>query len=172
MNCGYCEEPLEMGRDFNPHTECMLRMVAGSAAHQLGECTCFGGTREDPPEMSTREAAKLALETYRLLHEQEERPMIGVIKTGQRVRVYPHGSPAKAAVGNVVLISSNQRAIAVCFEEVPPFAFSQELPLIGIHPDGIMLLACRADDALGPWVELASACHYEIEAEADHGSTD
>jgi hypothetical protein len=172
MTCFYCEEPLDQGGGSNIHKECAFRMIAGSAAHQLHECTCFGGTREDPPEMSTREAAKLALETYRLLHEQEERPMTAVIKTGQRVRVYPHGSPAKAAVGNVVLISSNQRAIAVCFEEVPPFAFSQELPLIGIHPDGIMLLACRPDDPLGPWVELASACHYEIEAEADDGATD
>lgn len=81
LNCVYCDEPLlasehpDLGTDGierveATHPECAFRMVAGSAAHQLGECTCFGGTREDPPGMSKREAARLALETYRLLQKE------------------------------------------------------------------------------------------------------
>src|SRR6185312_6492 len=43
------------------HYECHARMVLGSLGHQQGRCSCFGGTDEDPPEMTTREAAKAAL---------------------------------------------------------------------------------------------------------------
>lgn len=71
MNCEHCDEPiLENERDprFDMHAECIFRMVAGSAGHQLRECPCFGGTRMDPPGMSRRDAAKLALDTYRVLH--------------------------------------------------------------------------------------------------------
>lgn len=45
-----------------------LRDGGASAEHQLGECPCFGGTRMDPPSMSKRDAAKLALDTYHVLH--------------------------------------------------------------------------------------------------------
>jgi hypothetical protein len=75
--CSYCDEPITAAeladlkaRDLNPtmHQECLFRAVCGSAAHQLRECTCFGGEREDPPGMSVRDAARLAFETYRMLH--------------------------------------------------------------------------------------------------------
>jgi len=70
--CLYCEEPIGPGDETSPaslngqrlHRECGVRMVAGSAAHQLKECSCYGGDREDPPGMSTRNAARLALDTY------------------------------------------------------------------------------------------------------------
>lgn len=42
------------------HKECFLRQIVGSVAHQLGECSCAGGDREDPPGISKREAAKMA----------------------------------------------------------------------------------------------------------------
>jgi hypothetical protein len=45
-----------------------LLILTGSAAHQLGERSCFGGTRADPPGVSLRDAAKLAYETYLALH--------------------------------------------------------------------------------------------------------
>ena len=44
------------------HRECFLRSVFGSAAHIEKRCTCFGGSDDDgdPPELSKREAARLA----------------------------------------------------------------------------------------------------------------
>jgi hypothetical protein len=75
MNCTYCEEPiqpeehkpLEARLQRNMHNECLVRAVVGSAAHQLGECSCFGGTREDPPGMTARQAALLAYDTFKIL---------------------------------------------------------------------------------------------------------
>ena len=43
------------------HYECHARMVLGSLGHQQGRCSCFGGTDEDPPEMTPRQAARAAL---------------------------------------------------------------------------------------------------------------
>lgn len=79
MICVYCEEPilpedhkpLEAWIQRNVHNECLVREIAGSAAHQLGECTCFGGTREDPPGMTKRQAALLAYETFQLLRKEQ-----------------------------------------------------------------------------------------------------
>lgn len=46
------------------HRECELRMVVGSVGHQLGLCSCFGGTYEDPPELTERQAAKRAADMW------------------------------------------------------------------------------------------------------------
>lgn len=72
--CAYCSEEIREGEDSlnrgSPlHRECLIRAVIGSAAHQLGDCTCHGGTREDPPGMTPRQAAKLAFETFQVLHK-------------------------------------------------------------------------------------------------------
>lgn len=42
------------------HRECLLRGVIGSVGHQEGKCSCYGGTEEDPPGMTKREAATAA----------------------------------------------------------------------------------------------------------------
>jgi hypothetical protein len=88
--------------------------------------------------------------------------MIGVFTNQQWVRVYPHGDESKAAVGKVVVISGNQRSIAVAFEHIPPFAF-QNGPLgVGIHAEhGPMFFAYRYE--IGPWIEMMGMGHYEIE---------
>jgi hypothetical protein len=52
------------------HLECFLRTVLGSAAHQEGRCSCFGGTGEDPPGMSKRESARAA---QRAFHDRSVR---------------------------------------------------------------------------------------------------
>ena len=44
------------------------------------------------------------------------------MKTRDRVKVYPHGSPDQAATATVLLFSANQRSIAVAFDDKPPFA--------------------------------------------------
>jgi hypothetical protein len=70
VKCQYCEEDIKPGEESRMqrmHHECAIRAVMGSAAHQLRECSCYGGTREDPPQMSAREAAKLAAETFHML---------------------------------------------------------------------------------------------------------
>jgi len=73
--CDYCHEEVLPGEvtegrlNGKPaHQECLFRGVAGSAAHILRKCSCFGGTRHDPPGLTTRQAAKLALDTYRALN--------------------------------------------------------------------------------------------------------
>ena len=86
---------------------------------------------------------------------------------GQSVRVYPHGDPGQIATGTVILVSSNQRSIAVAFEHLPSFAFRDGKD-VAIHSDhGVMLLAMRVElngVPWGPWVELGHGGHYEIEA--------
>jgi hypothetical protein len=69
MICSYCDEeilPDEIDGDYDWrwHRECLIRATVGSAAHQLHECPCYGGTREDPPGLTLREAAKLAFDCF------------------------------------------------------------------------------------------------------------
>lgn len=73
--CIFCEEPIVEGdvgvvmpflgvdEETNivpQHKECVLRGIFGSVGHQKKTCSCFGGTEEDPPGMTKREAAKAA----------------------------------------------------------------------------------------------------------------
>jgi len=82
------------------------------------------------------------------------------LKQGDSVRVYPHGKPNVNAVGTIILISSNQRSIAVGFGEKPPFAILKNG--ITIHREfGVTLIAMRY--GVGPWVEIYGGGHYEIE---------
>src|SRR3982751_214867 len=68
--CAWCAELVEAGNEgwgqspIGPwfHEECFTRMILGSLGHQLQVCPCYGGDYEDPPALSTREAAKAALE--------------------------------------------------------------------------------------------------------------
>jgi hypothetical protein len=46
------------------HRECHLRQIVGSVGHQECTCSCFGGDREDPPEMTRRQAAHAAVELF------------------------------------------------------------------------------------------------------------
>lgn len=91
--CAWCEEPFVEGDEgviiplihnencveMKPyHLDCHLRTVTGSLAHVLKICSCFvpGSTKEDPPDMTKREAAWLAVKTCDLLsavRKMEER---------------------------------------------------------------------------------------------------
>ena len=69
MICSYCDEEILPAEDSGNrgsrfHTECLIRATVGSAAHQLHECRCYGGTREDPPGLTVRQAAKLAFDCF------------------------------------------------------------------------------------------------------------
>jgi hypothetical protein len=70
--CLWCDEPIETNdRGFIRmagqvvHLECDLRAVIGGINHQKGICTCCGGTEEpDPPNLSIRQAAKMAMDYW------------------------------------------------------------------------------------------------------------
>ena len=73
MICQYCDEEIlpgeradVIGSDF--HRECLFRTGAGSVGHIRKRCSCYGGTEEDPPGMTKREAAKAALAEWKLRH--------------------------------------------------------------------------------------------------------
>lgn len=48
------------------HHECHLRQILGSYGHLTKQCSCYGGNLEDPPDVSKREAAKMAVAIFRL----------------------------------------------------------------------------------------------------------
>lgn len=53
-------------REGNWHYECYTRCIVGSVAYQLKQCSCFilGASEIDPPGMTRRQSAKLAVEMF------------------------------------------------------------------------------------------------------------
>lgn len=47
---------------LDAHVECGVRMIIGSISHMQGRCGCYvaGSQEEDPPDITLREAARLA----------------------------------------------------------------------------------------------------------------
>ncbi len=86
--CARCEEPIAEGEHgwLIPHFDgftsaftsaftsrpyhhaCHIRGVIGSVGHLQGRCFCKGGTEEDPPNMTKREAAEAALALFEKQH--------------------------------------------------------------------------------------------------------
>ena len=72
--CSHCDEPIasgdwvQRGMNFIMHAECGCRMIVGSVAHQMKQCTCYGGAWEDDPDLSKRENARLAFECNKRMH--------------------------------------------------------------------------------------------------------
>jgi hypothetical protein len=83
------------------------------------------------------------------------------MKTGDIVRVYPSGQQKRSAHARISILSGNQRSIAVCFEDKPPFQIGNPM---AIHPEhGIMFFGYR-EQASGPWTELFEGVRtFEIE---------
>lgn len=82
--CPWCDEAVAPGEPVHSiahveegggmvrhwHWECSIRAVVGGLNHQLGKCTCCGGTLPpDPPFLSRRQAALAAVEHF--LHHQK-----------------------------------------------------------------------------------------------------
>ena len=65
-------DPVLDGATQTFHRECLIRAVAGSAAHQLQECSCFGGTREDAPGLTLRQGAIVAYQTFLILNAKAD----------------------------------------------------------------------------------------------------
>lgn len=67
QTCVWCDEPVLPGEPLAPfngstmHYECGLRSAVGSVGHQTRRCSCYGGTEEDPPGLTRREAARAAM---------------------------------------------------------------------------------------------------------------
>jgi len=77
VKCTYCSEMIVQGEKSQEtndgallfHYECFIRMLAGSVGHLNKKCSCFGGTQEDPPDMTKRQAAKAASDLYHQIFE-------------------------------------------------------------------------------------------------------
>lgn len=52
------------------HYECLMRALIGSVGHLKRACSCYGGKEEDPPGLTSRQAAQAAL-TYWNTHQNE-----------------------------------------------------------------------------------------------------
>jgi hypothetical protein len=75
QSCLRCDEPIEQwasgvvmscvtmaGTTRRPqHLECFIRGGVGSVGHLRGRCSCYGGTEEDPPGLTKRQAALAAV---------------------------------------------------------------------------------------------------------------
>lgn len=71
--------------------------------------------------------------------------------SGDTVRVHPRDRPELAAPATVLLISDNGRAIAVAFEDKPPFPLSPRGGML-VHPGyGIVLMATRVPGSEDQW---------------------
>lgn len=76
--CVHCDEPIGADDDGivyangpAAHYECSQRLIVGGVNHQLRRCSCFGGDDpDDPPDLSRRELARLAV----ALWERQHRP--------------------------------------------------------------------------------------------------
>jgi hypothetical protein len=70
--CAWCEEIIVEGdqgicssNKVPHHKFCWFRVCFGGANHQMGRCTCCGGTEDsDPPHMTRREAATEAVRVW------------------------------------------------------------------------------------------------------------
>lgn len=75
--CMLCQEPIAEGdcgtfQGAHPiHYECQMRSVVGSVGHQMGTCSCFGGTEDDPPGMTYRQAAIAAVQLWEAKQQLE-----------------------------------------------------------------------------------------------------
>jgi hypothetical protein len=81
--CLYCQEPIAEGdqgvlmpylgndgvSEVAEHRACLVRMTIGSVGHLKRTCSCYGGTEEDPPELTRRQGAEAAL-LYLLTEKQ------------------------------------------------------------------------------------------------------
>ena len=73
--CTWCGEMIEPDALRDPlfivpmHAECGVRMIMGSIAHIEGRCSCVDPNNHetDPPELTRREAAKLAFAAWQKL---------------------------------------------------------------------------------------------------------
>lgn len=78
LHCTFCGEPFDDPRDFRvimaggtqaAHQACCLRSIIGGVNHLRGTCTCCGGDDPpDPPGITMRQAARLALDEYWKAH--------------------------------------------------------------------------------------------------------
>jgi hypothetical protein len=81
--CAHCREKIVDGDsivviyngEFLMHRNCAIRGVIGSVAHILKTCSCYvpGSTESDPPELTVREAADLAVELWNQEQERKEK---------------------------------------------------------------------------------------------------
>jgi hypothetical protein len=64
QTCIHCGEGFVLSDPGVVTTNGVPFHLVGSASHQLKKCYCYGGEWEDPPELTTRQAARLALDLW------------------------------------------------------------------------------------------------------------
>lgn len=82
---------------------------------------------------------------------------------GDKIRIYPHGSPEQAAEATVLLYGSKappEASLILVFDDMPAFA-SIRGGDIGLAGSEIVMFLGHY--GAGPWVELFGGGHYEIE---------
>jgi hypothetical protein len=74
MTCLHCGEALLPTEDHRDglHIECIARLTLGSIGHQMHQCPCYGGTVEDPPNFTKRQAARAAYMCGALAHTRRK----------------------------------------------------------------------------------------------------
>jgi hypothetical protein len=92
---------------------------------------------------------------------------ITLMKVGDTVRIYPHGSPATVARATVLIASKNGLSVGVDFEEPPPFYEEDDKGFFVDRVTGrvCMLLVRRELNSVpwGRWIDVANDDrHYEI----------
>jgi hypothetical protein len=85
-----------------------------------------------------------------------------MMKTGDAVWVYPHGSPQDAITATVELMSGNQRSCALTLDTWPTWCRS-----FNKTTGQALMLLFRYE--VGPWIELGGGGHYEIEPNRPEG---
>lgn len=83
-----------------------------------------------------------------------------ILKTHQQIIVAPVGMPDAAQPAKILMISSNQKSIAIAFEDSPCISPAKEGVLVG--PWGATILATRKSTR-EPWKDIASGRLYTIE---------
>ena len=95
------------------------------------------------------------------------------MKTGDTVKVHQHGSPERSSEAKVLLLSENERSIALHFADKPAFVVDKSGGM-AIHRDNgyLVMLATRSElhgKPWGPWIEIFGGGHFEIEEVAGAG---
>lgn len=73
IKCPHCDEriapldPIIDNLNSRHHAECFIRMIAGSARHQLRQCSCYGYHEDEEPGLTRRQWARRAAMVHRTL---------------------------------------------------------------------------------------------------------
>ena len=83
------------------------------------------------------------------------------MKADDTIWIHPHGAPQEAVAATVVMVSCNERAIALRLHAKPVWCRMAEG--FFLHQDHGQITMLLYREKFGPWIELVHQGHYEIE---------